>query len=59
MPAEPDAGKHGECARCGAGVDLHSTYVIGFHKRARPMTWIYLCPKCEGELLQFLDRREA
>lgn len=59
MPPEPNAGKHGACARCPAAIDLHSTYVIGFHKPLKRMEWIYLCPKCEGELLVFLDRKEG
>jgi hypothetical protein len=48
----------GTCARCGALVDLHDVYVLGFHKRLRRMEWIYLCPDCEGELVAFLDSRK-
>lgn len=37
------------CARCGASVDLHGSYVLGYHKQSA-MEWIYLCADCERAL---------
>lgn len=41
------------CARCGAPVDVHDAYVLGYSKRAA-MDWIYLCTDCERALRYWL-----
>lgn len=42
------------CAKCGAPVDRHDVYVIGYSKQSA-MEWIYLCRGCEAGLREWLN----